>query len=212
VDDLRCPNCAALVIADADWCGQCFTSLRTKPPEPETTTIPVLAQPSAEGEAREGGSSASWPCPTCGAENPIELDLCEVCGTSFAQLLRGEEPVPTIPPREAFLWSLAFPGVGHAKAGRTADGIARGSLFALTFGLALVIILSGGSRGAVIPVLALLLVSALTLYLGSAIEAYRIADGGGPFVSPRVLLWATVVLIMISVGLLSMSVLTVNSR
>ena len=36
-------------------------------------------------------AAATWPCPTCGEDNPIELDTCAVCGTSFAQLLRREE-------------------------------------------------------------------------------------------------------------------------
>jgi hypothetical protein len=153
-----------------------------------------------------------WPCPTCGSQNPIELDACRVCGTSFAQLLRQEQPAPTISPRDAFMWSLTFPGVGHAKAGHAPDGIARGTLFVLTFGLALVIVLSGVSNAPVFAVVALLLVSALTLYVGSAAEAYRIADGGSPFVSARTLLWATVALIMISVSLLATAVVTVNSR
>jgi hypothetical protein len=155
---------------------------------------------------------ATWPCPTCGSQNPIELDLCGVCGTSFAQLLRHEEGASTVTPRDAFLWSLTFPGVGHAKAGRAADGIARGTLFVLTFGLTLVIVVSGVSSGPVFGVVTILLVSALALYLGSAFEAYRIADGGAPFLSARALLWATVALIMISVGLLAMSVVTVSSR
>jgi hypothetical protein len=160
----------------------------------------------------EGGTEATWPCPTCSAQNPIELDTCTVCGTSFAQLLRQEEPRPTVAPRDAFLWSLAFPGVGHARTGRVADGIARGSLFALTLGLTLVIVLSGVSSGAVAAILTLLVVTVLTLYVGSALEAYRLAEGQVPFVSPRVLLWATVVLIMVSVGLLSISVFTVSGR
>jgi hypothetical protein len=196
------------VIADAEWCGQCFTSLRAAPdPEPATVAVPERRE-----AAGEGGTVATWPCPTCGSQNPIELNECSVCGTSFAQLLRQDEPRPTVSPRDAFLWSLTFPGVGHAKAGRAADGIARGTLFVLTFGLALVVVLSGVSSGPIFGVVALLLVSALTLYVGSAAEAYRIADGGSPFVSARALLWATVVLIMISVSLLAMSVVAVNSR
>jgi hypothetical protein len=75
-----------------------------------------------------------------------------------------------------------------------------------------VVVLSGVSSPPVFAVVALLLVSAITIYLGSAAEAYRIADGGAPFVSARVLLWATVALIMVSVSLLAMSVVTVNSR
>ncbi|HWL91618.1 MAG TPA: zinc ribbon domain-containing protein [Actinomycetota bacterium] len=211
MDELRCPSCGALVIADAEWCGQCFTSLKdASDPEPATTS--VISRPAIEGERREGGAGATWPCPTCGSQNPIELDECSVCGTSFAQLLRQDEPRPTVSPRDAFLWSLTFPGVGHAKAGRAADGIARGTLFVLAFGLALVIVLSGVSSAPIFGVVSLLLVSALTIYLGSAAEAYRIADGGSPFVSARTLLWATVALIMVSVSLLAMSVVTVNSR
>ena len=193
--------------ADADWCGQCFTSLRAPVPEPVSVAPEAVRTPE-----RPGGATPTWPCPTCGSENPIALDLCSVCGTSFGQLLREEVAAPTVSPRDAFLWSLVFPGVGHAKVGRGADGIARGTLFVLTFGLALVIVVSGVSSGPVFGVVVLLLGSALVIYLGSAAEAYRIADGGSPFVSARVLLWATVALIMISVSLLAMSVLTVNSR
>jgi TRAP-type mannitol/chloroaromatic compound transport system permease small subunit len=71
---------------------------------------------------------------------------------------------------------------------------------------------SGVSSAPVFGVVILLLGSALVIYLGSAAEAHRIADGGQPFVSARVLLWATVALIMVSVSLLAMSVITVNSR
>ena len=169
--------------------------------------------PGTAAVGRPGATAgATWPCPTCGSQNPIELDVCAVCGTSFAQLLRQtEERGPTVSPRDAFLWSLTFPGIGHAKVGRAADGIARGTLFVLTFGLALVIMLSGVSSAPVFAVVVLLLVAALVIYLGSAAEAYRLAEGGSPFVSARALLWATVALIMVAVSLLAMSVVTVNS-
>jgi ribosomal protein L40E len=219
VEERRCPNCSALVTPDAEWCGQCFTSLRApelageavgeSAGEPAARPAPVAV---ASGTGEDGRVEATWPCPTCGSANPIEVDVCRVCGTSFAQLLRQQEERPAIPAREAFLWSLTFPGVGHAKLGRGPDGIARGTLFVLTFGLTLVIVLSGVSTGPVFAVVLLLLVSALTIYLGSAAEAYRIAEGGGPFVSARALLWATVALIMLSVALLALSVVTVNSR
>jgi hypothetical protein len=171
------------------------------------TPAPVRTQASAEGAA-----TLAWPCPTCGTQNPIELDHCSVCGTSFGQLLREEAVAPTVSPRDAFLWSLTFPGVGHAKAGRAPDGIARGTLFVLTFGLALLIVVSGVSTAPVFGVVVILLGSALVIYVGSAAEAHRIAAGGSPFVSARALLWATVTLIMVSVSLLAMSVITVNSR
>jgi hypothetical protein len=211
VEEARCPNCSALVTADAEWCGQCFTSLRR--PEPQlagATPGPVVTAP--RNGSQEGRRAATWPCPTCGSANPIEADVCQVCGTAFAQLLRQHDPRPEISPRDAFLWSLTFPGVGHAKLGRAGDGIARGTLFVLTFGLTLVIVLSGVPSGPVFGVVALLLVSALAMYLGSAAEAYRIAEGGAPFVSARALLWATVALIMVSVALLALSVMTVSGR
>jgi hypothetical protein len=211
VEEIRCPNCHALVSADAEWCGQCFASLRVLEPDLGDRPGPAIAP--AGGPATPGAGAnapATWPCPTGGADNPIELDVCAVCGTSFAQLLRQEEERPTVSPRDAFLWSLTFPGVGHAKVGRAPDGIARGTLFVLTFGLAIVIVLSGVSTAPVFAVVALLLLTAVTLYLGSAAEAYRMADGGGPFLSARALLWATVALIMVAVSLLAMSVITVN--
>jgi ribosomal protein L40E len=203
VDETRCPSCGALVSPDAEWCGQCFTSLRPEPElEPRAPSAPIAGQP----------GDAVWPCPVCGERNPIELDACRVCGTPFAQLLRDQTARPAIPPRDAFLWSLIFPGIGHAKAGRTADGVARGTLFVLTFGMTLVVVLAGVSNAALLGVVALLLTSALTLYLGSALEAYRIADGGSAFVSPRTLLWATVGVIMVAVGLLAASVVSVGAR
>jgi hypothetical protein len=50
------------------------------------------------------------------------------------------------------------------------------------------------------------------VYLGSAFEAYRIADGGGPLVSARALLWTTVAVVMVSIGLLTASVFSVSAR
>ena len=217
MEDHRCPNCNALVSADAEWCGQCFSSLRAPTPEPAAAAVPVVARPregsddETQGE-REAPAKLTWPCPTCGSQNDLALDLCSVCGTSFAALLREERATPTVSPRDAFLWSLTFPGVGHAKAGRAPDGIARGTLFVLSFGLALVIVVSGVSSPPVFGVVVLLLGSAMVLYLGSAAEAYRIAGGGSPFVSSRTLLWATVALIMLSVSLLAVSIVSVNSR
>jgi ribosomal protein L40E len=205
VDETRCPSCGALVSPDAEWCGQCFTSLRGEP-EPE----PELRAPSSTAAGQTG--EAVWPCPVCGERNPIDLDACRVCGTPFAQLFRDQTARPEIAPRDAFLWSLIFPGIGHAKAGRGADGVARGTLFVLTFGLTLVVVLAGVSNAALLGVVALLLTSALTLYLGSAFEAYRIAEGGPTFVSPRMLLWATVGVIMVAVGLLAASVVSVGAR
>lgn len=206
MEERRCPNCSALVSEDAEWCGQCFSSLKAsapdRPADGVTTSIAEPTKPTGE---------ATWPCPACGEANPIELDTCRVCGTPFAQLFREPASRSTIAPRDAFLWSLTFPGVGHAKAGRAGDGVARGTLFVLAFGLTLVIAFSGAT-GPLRAVVIVLLLSSLTVYLGSAYEAYRIADGGGPLVSSRTLLWATVVFVLLSIGLLTASVFSAGAR
>ena len=208
MEERRCPNCSALVSEEAEWCGQCFTSLRARPAD--ATVAPPT--PTATEEPPKPIGAPTWPCPACGEANPIELDACRVCGTPFAQLFREPTARPTISARDAFLWSLTFPGVGHAKAGRAGDGIARGTLFVLTFGLTLVIAFSGASTGPLRAVVVLLLVTSLTVYLGSAFEASRIADGGGPFLSTRALLWTTVAVVMLSIGLLTASVFSAGAR
>jgi hypothetical protein len=195
------------VTEDAEWCGQCFTALRAPPLDPSAAAPP----PTPASEEPKEVVAATWPCPACGQENPIEVDTCRVCGTPFAQLFRQPAARPTISPRDAFLWSLMFPGVGHAKAGRAGDGIARGTLFLLTFGLTLIMAFSGAT-GALRAVVILLLLSSLTVYLGSAYEASRIADGGEPLVSARALLWTTVAVVMVSIGLLTASVFSVSAR
>jgi hypothetical protein len=206
IEDRRCPNCQALVSADAEWCGQCFTSLRTEPepatgpgpaqargPDPGVSGIQVSADPSAPD-----APTARWTCPACEHENALDSDVCEICGTSFGALFREGERRPSVEPRDALIRSLIFPGLGHRLAGYGPDGIARGALFLYTFGTTVLILVSGVSNSLVWM---LLLYGSLSLaiYALTAMEAYRLAQGGGPIVSSRVLLWGIVSLILVSV-------------
>jgi ribosomal protein L40E len=198
VEERRCPNCHALVSADAEWCGQCFTSLRPKidtPPEapPPASPVRVTADPSA---AKAG--TAMWTCPVCGEENGLDLDACAVCGTSFGALFKQDER-PAVDPRYALTRSLIFPGLGHRAVGRGADGLARAVLFVYTFCTALLILISGPSSGPAVGLLALYGSLAVGLYVLTAVEAYQMAQGGGPIVSSRVLLWGVVTLVVLSV-------------
>jgi len=188
------------VSPDADWCGQCFTSLRLDPdPPPAAGTAPPALEASGAGRADGVERTATWTCPACEHPNAIELDVCEVCGTTFATLFRQEEARPTVDPRTALTSSLLFPGLGHRALGRGADGVARGVLFLWTFGTAILLLFSGVASGPVAGLFALYLLLALAVYSLSAFEAYRMAQGGGPIVSSRVLLWGAVSLVLVSV-------------
>lgn len=217
-DSARCPSCNALLTADAEWCGQCFASLKpASVPREELAAkvgIKVSEEPTTSSDVDQGDGGAgpvaskprlSWPCPACEHENDIELNRCERCGTPFAALMRADEAPVKIEPKEALTWSLIYPGLGHHKAGRTADGVARGTAFTLSFILLLMVALSGqGSAGQAIMV-SIYLVTTITVYLGSAAEAYRIASGGAPFISSRMLLWVTVGLLLASIVLLAIT-------
>jgi hypothetical protein len=190
----RCPSCGALVALDAEWCGQCLRRL-DPPPAPEIS--PVRSAPASGGDR---GAVPTWACPACQHENAIALDRCEVCGTPFAQLFAEPERRVEIDPRAALRWSLLLPGLGHWKAGHRLDGVARMVLFVWTFGTVVVLVATRsagiGTAGAL---LALYVVSAVALYVVSAIDARRVAAGREPIVSPRALLWASVVLVALSV-------------
>ncbi len=221
-DERRCPECGALVSDDARWCGQCFRSLIQPVPEPESTppsatlvSEPALAKASAPAAPETGSeptSTPTWPCPACGNENPLELDVCQVCGTSFAAMMRQDETPLRTDPKEAVKWSIIFPGLGHKKAGRGPDGLARGVLFVLVFSMAILTGFSGLSTPVGVGIFLLYLVATIVVYVGSAVEASRIAQGGEPFISARHLLWVTVALILGSVALLAVSVVFAARR
>ncbi|MDP9330776.1 MAG: hypothetical protein M3P11_09100 [Actinomycetota bacterium] len=215
----RCPNCGALVAADAEWCGQCFVSLREldsqRPAAAPTSSATAEASPAGSVDASKVATDRSlptWPCPTCGHENVIDLDVCLICGTSFAALMRTDEKPPPIEPAKALRRSLIFPGLGHSLAGHGTDGIARGLLFAMLIVMALIVGLSGISSGVLLTVFTLFAGMAAVIYLGSAWEAYRLANGEALFVSSRVVLWATVGIVMVSVALLALAATTATKR
>jgi hypothetical protein len=211
--DLRCPNCGAAVYAGAEWCNLCFTPIR-RDAEPGS---PEGGRASAEGGAAptDGSGTAGsviaagaeadgafWPCPVCEERNPLALDACAVCGTPFAAVLRQERERPQVDPSVAFGRSLLFPGLGHAKLGLGAEGFARGALFVILLSVTLLI----GFAGASSPLLRILLLTfasgTLGVYLLTAVEARRIAEGGSPMVSTRLLLWVTVGVLMAAMGLI----------
>jgi len=194
-DERRCPTCGALVSAEAEWCGQCYSPLKRREPEPSPAGT-------VAGKLEVESGRLTWTCPACGERNPIESAGCGVCGTLFVRLFEEAEAQPTIDPQKAAVWSLVLVGLGHWKAGRRLDGVARMVLFAWTFGTLLVLLVARfgkGGLGSTFPLFVLFLGSAAAIYVLSAIDAHRIASGEEPLVSSRVLLWSSAALVVVSV-------------
>lgn len=201
----RCPSCGALVSPEADWCGQCFAVLR--PAEAATdpmtgTTEPPVATDTGRGGLEIEGGRPTWTCPACEARNPIEASVCATCGTPFARLFREEDEPPEMDPQSAAVWSMVFPGLGHWKLGRRADAIARFAMFGWSFGALMILVVSRigkGGFGPTFPLFVLFALASATIYVLSAVDAYRIASGEEPLVSSRALLWASAGLVVLSV-------------
>jgi hypothetical protein len=182
-------------------------ALRADPPRPDPPGEDVTPSPPEQPVARK----PTWPCTTCGHDNPIELDACSVCGTSFATVMRSDERPAEVDPKDALVASLIFPGLGHRKLGRSLDGFARGLLFAIMCTLAIILAFAPGS-GILKAMFTLYLLLALAVYVESAWEAYRMAGGAPAWVSTRQLLWATAAIVIVSVFVLALSVITVAKR
>jgi hypothetical protein len=207
-EERRCPNCGALVSEDAEWCGQCFATLREPEAEPEPTPAePPRPATSAERAVRE---RAFWPCTVCGAENPIALDVCATCGTPFATVMRGVDR-SAVDPRLARSRSLLFPGAGHAVLGYTVDGFARGAVFALSLGVAIFLAVTVGDRPLMMVAIGILVASAIGVYVLSLAETKQLSQRGGLLVPSKLLLWGAVGLMFLIVAAIALSIAT-NAR
>jgi hypothetical protein len=218
----RCPNCGALVSEDAEWCGQCFTSLR-EPEPPPAVPAPAVAEAAPATDAtgptattaatpeREEPTGAFWPCPVCRTKNPIVLEACEVCGTPFAAVMRGETR-REVDPNKAFRRSLLYPGLGHAMLGYSLDGFARGAVFTLAVLVVIFMPLSVPTTPLTILSIVLALAAAGGIYALSAVETKRLTERRGLLVESRFLLWGAVGLMMVTVGAIALSVASETRR
>ncbi len=135
---------------EAEWCGLC---LRRFPPadvsvEAIESPAEILlgeelpAQTAAGSATREATehklkpaergaftvteTGITWTCTACDNANPLEAQVCSVCGTSFAETLRPKTERPQRDPNMAALLSLFLPGAGHAYLGLWGQAVARG--------------------------------------------------------------------------------------
>ena len=126
-------------------------------------------------------SATAWQCPVCEHENPIELNLCEVCGTSFSRLFADEKP--KIDPTEAARLGL-IPGYVHYRLGMIGDAVARFVAFIGTLGLLVLFFFTGsGAQQVILLVIFLLLL--IGIVAESSIDGTRLARGEAQFVDGR---------------------------
>ena len=212
-EERRCPNCGALVSEDAEWCGQCFASLREEP-EPESVPVeppPAVLPPVATPADATSGEAPFWPCTVCGAQNPIALDVCATCGTPFATVMRGVSR-SSVDPQLARTRSLLFPGAGHAALGYTLDGFARGAVFTLSLVVAIFLAVTVPHRPVMLLAIGLLVASAIGVYVLSLAETKQLSERGGLLVPSKLLLWGSVVLMFLIVVAIAFSIATNTQR
>ena len=218
---MRCPACGASNPEGAAWCGQCYRRFdepevaqevapkEIAPHSPESdpaqpgTPDDAAAPATAAGEGfRKDGDVIEWECPQCGNFNAIELQHCDVCGSSFLDRFRTEEPEEPRNWNAALVMTMLLPGAGHLAVGRYGSGWARIVLFAGWLLGTLMLISAGGSQGVVMGTP--LLLGALILWVMSMVDVYRLQQGDSEILVGRHLLWLVVgVLLMLAVALFS---------
>lgn len=234
---MRCPTCNALNPDSAEWCTQCFTSLRAPEPvvdvppdpQPEATPQPDVGDvPPASTDAdaapqlvqrgnatfRKTAEGLDWQCGRCDTFNPIEVQRCTTCGYGFGDTVRGpqEADVPDVDENVALLASAVLPGAGHVLAGRTATGVARGVIFLLFVVGGWLLLREAGATGqGPLPAVPLLL-GALVIWVTTAFDAVLAARGEQrQLLEGRVFFWLVVGVLGLLMAAFAVAALSVTA-
>jgi ribosomal protein L40E len=122
------------------------------------------------------GDPVTWTCRLCETPNPLAANVCEVCGSSFADTMRPQATVVTGDPNQAALYSLFWPGAGHAYLGQWGQALARAIMSAWVI-LVTAFLLLGAGGGASKIFAFVFALAATALWLGAAHDAHREASG-----------------------------------
>lgn len=201
---IACELCGATNPAGSQWCGQCLARFEQpasssspavtpppaapseappSPPPPAVEPSPqsgrpkavVEIEPAARGAWAVTSEGIEWTCAHCAAANPLAADSCSVCGASFADTIREEAPARSPrDPGKAALFSLVFPGAGHAYIGLWGQAAARGVISTWVVMVAIFSALQRGSGSG--SMVATFSAVAFGLWLLGAHDAYREAD------------------------------------
>jgi ribosomal protein L40E len=132
----------------------------------------ITGEPGAFEVTEEG---IRWVCRVCGTPNGIEVQVCEVCGATFADHVRPKAERPTRDPSTAALVSLFFPGAGHAYVGLWGQAVARAVLSLWVLLVVIVGILDKDVPGSLVMA-TIFGIAALGLWMIAAHDAFREAS------------------------------------
>jgi hypothetical protein len=218
-------------MANATWCGQCYLDFQPRlrvrapmppaPPRPDAPEVPPepefrvdLTRPAVGLQGPDDPAPAAWPCPVCEFHNRIDLDACQMCGTPFSRLFESRSTRAYVEPMVAAVSSLFFPGVGHMRCGKVMEGVSRAVLFAwaLIMGVGLTMAHPPSGAGPLGPLAGLFFMGATGMYVFSAIDAFRLAAGDRQVLSPKVLLYGSAGLVVLSVAALFVLVFKASGK
>jgi ribosomal protein L40E len=137
-----------------------------------TITPPPAAVGTERGAFRVKEDGVVWVCSRCESENPLEVQACAVCGTTFAETVRPKAERPERDPGTAALLSLFIPGAGHAYVGLWGQGIARAVVSLWVIVVVLLSFLQRGNEGASL-IAAVFGLVAFALWAVAAHDAFR---------------------------------------
>lgn len=194
--------CGGLIMADAEWCGQCGARFDRKPEVSSVPEEPSVRAATRSGSVRRLGEKVVWTCPACGAENPLDEASCGNCGTPFRALF--EEGAGRAPGRASstgrITWlSLVLPGAGHVAAGRLGEGVARAVMFLWVLGSGIAMLVYGEAPRSFTVLALVYLLAAAIVYGGTALDASRAAGAQKPLLSGRALLYLAGGLILLTI-------------
>lgn len=175
--------------------------------QPQAVPAPLARPPVEAVGATHGAFSVRehgvvWTCSRCETENPLDQQMCSVCGTTLAEVVRPKVERPERDPGMAAMTSLFFPGAGHGYLGLWGQAIARGVLHAWVLFVVIIAVLQRGPGSAAIA--AVFGTAATGLWAVSAHDAYREArhETGQVLLKGKVFLYLVLGLLLLLLVLL----------
>ena len=151
-------------------------SAATAPSPTEVSGARAESKPATHGAFTVTEEGISWQCNRCDNVNPLEAQVCSVCGTTFADIVRPESTKPQRDPNMAALMSLFLPGAGHMYQHLWPQGIARAIVSLWVMSVVLVSLFAGGRNNSMLVGVTFGIV-ATALWVVGAHDAYREARG-----------------------------------